>query len=194
MRKLTGLLAFAVALAAAVVVTKYYSTPTRPKESQQPVPAVTQATPETNAGLNVPAVTFKTQLVTLDLAGKKSHVTLKIERGQNGAMPQSVWVWAYFFTPDAPGRYCAGDPVEVRRPFASGSATTVTVDSKVADCPAPRAPSSTYYARVNVSAESAFAARLGEQRISYDIAQATPVTVEGAGEGKRQEARGKNQK
>ena len=95
-------------------------------------------------------------------------------------MPQSVWVWAYFFTPDAPGRYCAGDPVEVRQPFASGSSTTVTVDSKVADCPAPRAPTSTFYARVNGSAESAFASRLGEQRISYDIAQASPVTVEGA--------------
>ena len=194
MRKLAGLLAFAVALAAAIVATKYYSTPTRPKEPQRAGPAVTQATPETNVGLNVPAVTFKTQLITLDLAGKRSHVTLKLERGLNGAMPQSVWVWAYFFTPDAPGRYCAGDPVEVRQPFASGSATTVTVDSKVADCPAPRAPSSTFYARVNVSAESAFAARLGEQRISYDITQATPVTVEGASEGKRQEARGKNQK
>ena len=179
MRKLAGLLTFVVAVAVAVTVTRYYSTPTQPREPQ-PVPAVTQATPETNAGLNVPAVTFKTQLVTLDLAGKKSHVTLTIERGPNGAMPQSVWVWAYFFTPDAPGRYCAGDPVEVRRPFASGSATTVTVDSKITDCPAPRTPSSTYYARVNVSAESAFAARLGEQRISYDIAQASPVTVEGA--------------
>ena len=40
MRKLTGLLAFAVALAIAVVVTKYYSTPTQPKESQQPVPGL----------------------------------------------------------------------------------------------------------------------------------------------------------
>ena len=179
MKKLAGLLVFVVALAAAIAVTKYYSTPTQPKEPQQPA-ATQPMPPERNAGLNVPAVTFKTQLVTLDLAGKKAHVTLRIERGQNGAMPQSVWVWAYFFTPDAPGRYCAGDPVEVRRPFASGSATTVTVDSKVADCPAPRAPSSTYYARVNVSAESAFAARLGEQRISYDITQASPVTVEGA--------------
>ena len=180
MRKLAGLLAFAVALAAAIVATKYYSTPTRPKEPQRAGPAVTQATPETNVGLNVPAVTFKTQLVTLDLAGKKAHVTLKLERGLNGAMPQSVWVWAYFFTPDAPGRYCAGDPVEVRQPFAAGSRATVNVEAPFKDCPAPHTPSSTYYARVNVSAESAFAARLGEQRISYDISQASPAVVEGA--------------
>ena len=182
MRKLTGLLAFAVALAIAVAVTKYYSTPTQPKESQQPVPAATTATPAAtggDAGVNVP-VSFKTQLVTLDLANKKAHVTLALERDPSRPAPERVWVWAYFFTPDAPGRYCAGDPVEVRRPFASGNRASVVVDSSVADCPAPRAPSSTFYARINVSAESAFAARLVEQRISYDITQASPVTVEGA--------------
>ena len=90
MRKLTGLLAFAVALAAAVVVTKYYSTPTQPKESQPPVPAATQATPETNTGLNVPAVTFKTQLVTLDLAQTRTgHIMLDMRRP--GCI-SSVWV------------------------------------------------------------------------------------------------------
>jgi hypothetical protein len=91
-----------------------------------------------------------------------------------------VWVWAYFFSPDAPGRYCAGEPVEVRQPFASGAARAeVKVEPPVRGCPAPRGPSSTYYARVNVSTESAFAARLTEQRISYDISQASPVVLEG---------------
>ena len=147
----------------------------------------------TGASANAP-VTFKTQLVTLDFAAKKAHVTLNLERDPARPAPERVWVWAYFFTPDAPGRYCAGDPVEVRQPFAAGGHASVNVEAPLPDCPAPRAPASTYYARVNVSAESAFAARLGEQRISYDITQATPVTVEGASEGKRQEARGKNQK
>jgi hypothetical protein len=182
MRKLAGLLTFVIAVAVAIAVTRYYSTPTQPKELQQPVPAATQAAPAAtigDAGANVP-VSFKPQLVTLDLANKKAHVTLALERDPARPAPEQVWVWAYFFTPDAPGRYCAGDPVEVRRPFASGNRASVVVDSNVADCPAPRAPSSTFYARVNVSAESAFAARLGEQRISYDITQASPVTVEGA--------------
>jgi hypothetical protein len=88
-----------------------------------------------------------------------------------------VWVWAYFFSADAPGRYCTGEPVEVRRPFAAAARAEVRVELPVADCAAPRTPSSTYYARVNVSSESAFAARLSEQRISYDITQATPVVV-----------------
>ena len=123
MKKLAGLLAFAVALACAILLTKYYSS--RPA-------------------------------------------------------PERVWVWAYFFTPDAPGRYCAGDPVEVRQPFAAAGHASVNVEAPLADCPAPRAPSSTYYARVNVSAESAFSARLTEQRISYDISQASPAVVEGA--------------
>jgi hypothetical protein len=181
MKKLAGLLAFAVALAAAIAVTKYYSTPTQPKQPQQPAPAATPAAPAApteSAGVNVP-VTLKTQLVTLDFANKKAHVTLSLERDPARPAPEKIWVWAYFFTPDAPGRYCAGEPVEVRQPFASGNHANLNVDSDLVDCPAPRATSLTYYARVNVSSESAFAARLGEPRISYDITQASPVTVEG---------------
>lgn len=177
MKKLAGLLAFAVALAGAIVLTKYYSSP-------RPAPAAAIAPPSTDAHANAP-VTFKPQLVTLDFAGKKSHVTLNLERDPAQPAPEAVWVWAYFFTPDAPGRYCAGDPVALRQPFAAGSHATVNVEAAFNDCPAPRAPSSTYYARVNVSTESAFAARLGAPRISYDISQASPVTVEGAQPKKR---------
>ena len=65
-------------------------------------------------------------------------------------------------------------------PSAPTGRATVNVEAPLNGCPAPRAPSSTYYARVNVSAESAFAARLGEQRISYDVSRASPAVVEGA--------------
>jgi hypothetical protein len=122
-------------------------------------------------------VTFKPQLVTLDLAGRKGHASLVLERDPARPVPATVWVWAYFFSTDAPGRYCAGEPVEVRQPFNAGARAEVRVELPVADCPAPRTPSSTYYARLNVSTESAFAARLSEQRISYDLTQATPVVV-----------------
>lgn len=178
MKKVAALSAFVAALAAAIAVTQYYSKPKTP--APRPVPPSVMTTPSTTAGLDASVVTFKTQLVTLDLAAKKAHVTLTLERAPTGAAPQSVWVWAYFFTPDSPTRYCAGDPVEVKQPFASGGHASVTVDATVGDCPAPRTPSSTYYARANVSAESAFAARLAESRINYDITQASPVTLEGA--------------
>jgi hypothetical protein len=177
MKKLAGLLAFAVALACAILLTKYYSS--RPAPAPPPAPAASQAAPAAGASANAP-VTFKTQLVTLDFAAKKAHVTLNLERDPARPAPERVWVWAYFFTPDAPGRYCAGDPVEVRQPFAAGNHASVNVEAPIADCPSPRAPASTYYARVNVSAESAFAARLTEQRISYDTSQAAPAVVEGA--------------
>jgi hypothetical protein len=182
MKKLAGLLAFAVALAGAILLTQYYSRrPAPPQPAPAAAPASSQAPSAPAAGVrdNAP-VTFKTQLVTLDFAAKKSHVTLNLERDPARPAPEKIWVWAYFFTPDAPGRYCAADPVELRQPFAAGNRATVNVEAPLADCPAPRAPSSTYYARVNVSAESAFAARLNEQRISYDISQASPAVVEGA--------------
>jgi hypothetical protein len=185
MKKLAGLLAFAVALAGAIVLTQYYATRTpTPATPQPPAPVIVPAPVVPAANTNAP-VTFKMQLVTLDFDAKKAHVTLTLERDPARPAPESVWVWAYFFTPEASGRYCAGEPVEVRRPFDTGSRASVNVDIKVADCPAPRTPSSTYYARINVSTESAFAARLGEQRISYDITQASPVTIEGAQPKKR---------
>ena len=180
MKKLAGLLAFAVALAGAILLTQYYSRPPAPPPPRPAAPGsgVTTTPPAAyrDAGGNVP-VTFKPRLVTLDLAGRKGHVSLVLEHDPSRPAPATVWVWAYFFSADATGRYCAGEPVEVRQPFAAGPRAEVTVELPVADCPAPRSPSSTYYARVNVSAESAFAARLAEQRISYDIEQATPVVV-----------------
>ena len=197
MKKLAGLLAFAVALVGAILLTQYYSRRYAPPPPP-PVPAVPAQPPVTGSGVttaqppgsyqekgaNVP-VTFKPQLVTLDLAGRKGQVSLMLERDPSRPAPAGVWVWAYFFSPDAPGRYCAAEPVEVRQPFASANRAEVRVELPVADCPAPRTASSTYYARLNVSAESAFAARLNEQRISYDITQATPVVVAvGSGAGK----------
>jgi hypothetical protein len=195
MRKLTGLLVFVVVLAGAILLTGYYKQKyeTPPPPAPAPTAAAT-APPATGAGVttapppstytdakgNAP-VTIKTRLVTLDLAGKKAQVALTLERDPSRPAPASVWVWAYFFSTDAPGRYCAGDPVELRQPFAAGGGRAeVKVELPVKDCPAPRTPSSTYYARVNLSAESAFAARLTESRISYDITQASPVVVEGA--------------
>jgi hypothetical protein len=174
MKKLAGLLAFAVALACAVLLTKYYSPQPAPP-APPPPPVTVKPAPDAATG---PAVTFKTQLVTLDLASKKAAVTLTLERGPAAGSPGSVWVWAYFFTQESPGRYCAGEPVEVKRPFDAGG--RVTVEMPVSGCPAPRTPSTTFYARVNVSSESAFAARLSEQRISYDLAQASPVVLQGS--------------
>jgi hypothetical protein len=188
MKKLAGLFAFGIALAVAFFLTQYFNS-RNPKPAPPPPPIATTPPPPATApdaatGASVP-VTFKTQLVTLDFAARKAHVTLNLERDPARAAPEKVWVWAYFFMPESDQRYCAGEPVEVSRPFATSNRAPVNVEIKVADCPAPRNASSTYYARVNVSSESAFAARLSEQRISYDITQASPVTVEGALQKKR---------
>ncbi len=190
MKKLAGLLAFAVALAGAIVLTQYYTRryapppPPPPAAPAPPAPGSATLTPPpgsiyTDARGNAP-VSFKPQYARLDLAAEKGYVTLALERDPARPAPASLWVWAYFFSPDTPGRYCAGDPVEVRQPFASAAARAeVKVELPVRGCPAQRSPSSTYYTRVNLSAESAFAARLTEQRITYDVSQASPVVVEG---------------
>jgi hypothetical protein len=174
MKKLAGLLAFAVAL---VGDSRRYAPP--PATGTGLTTTAPSSSVYTDARGNAP-VSFKVQLATLDPAAGKGRLTVVLERDPARPAPAGVWVWAYFFSPDAPGRYCAGEPVEVRQPFASGlGRAEVKVELPVRDCPAPRSPSSTYYTRVNASAESAFAARLSEQRISYDVSQASPVVVEG---------------
>lgn len=195
MKKVAGLLAFAVALVGAILLTQYYSRRYAPPPAPPAPPPAAPAPPATagsgiatlppptstytDARGNAP-VSFKTQYARLDLAAGKGYVTLALERDPARPAPASLWVWAYFFSPDVPGRYCAGDPVEVRQPFASGAGRAeVKVELPARGCPAPRSPSSTYYTRVNLSAESAFAARLTESRISYDVSQASPVVVEG---------------
>ena len=180
MKKLAGLLAFAVALACAILITQYYTKKTAPPPTPppaQPVAPVAPAAPP--AGANAPVV-FKAQLATLDIAAKKASVSLSLERDPSAAAPERVWVWGYFFTQESPGKYCEGGPVEVKRPFDAGARARVTVELPVTNCPAPRTPSTTFYARFNVSTESSFAARLTEQRINYDITQASPVTLKGA--------------
>ncbi|HEU4595348.1 MAG TPA: hypothetical protein VFS10_09415 [Pyrinomonadaceae bacterium] len=177
-KKLTGIIVFVAALAGAVVLTKYYGRP----EPAPAVEATPPAPPAVPSATDAPApVVFKPQLITLDFASKKSHTSLLLERDPSRPAPQKVWVWTYFFTAET-GRerkYCAGEPVEVRWPSADSLRERVTVEAPATTCAEPRDASTTFYARVNVSAESAFAARLSESKISYELTSATPVVVQG---------------
>ena len=184
LKKLAGVLTFAAALTGAIVLTKYYGNrpeppPPRNVVTHAPSPPEPPATPAADAA----PVLFKPHLITLNFAARQSHTTVTLERDRSRPAPERLWVWTYFFQPGAgregQGRYCADDPVEVRQPFASGDRATVTVNAPAHGCPAPDTPSATFYARVNVSTESASAARLGGAQISYDLASATPVVVQG---------------
>ncbi len=188
LKKLIGVVVFVAALAGAVVLTKYYGRPepTEVRTDNPPIPR--------DANMNVSAtppaapVVFKPQQITLDFASKKSHTTLLLERDPSAPAPQKVWVWTYFFTAGE-RKYCAGDPVEVRWPSAESRSERVTVEAPAASCAEPRDASTTFYARVNVSTESAFAARLSESKISYDLTSATSVVVQGVGRKARSAAR-----
>ncbi|MGH9901464.1 MAG: hypothetical protein ACRD68_06575, partial [Pyrinomonadaceae bacterium] len=159
-KNLTGVAVFVLALVAAVVVTHFYSQPSVPVP-----PAVTTPPPAFPPAARTPppAPAFhKASLVSLDFARKKSYTTLALERDPSRPAPERLWVWTYFFAPDAAGRkHWAGEPVEVREPFAGGDRATVTVTAACAWCGDSSAPTRGYYARVNVSAESGDAARPG---------------------------------
>jgi hypothetical protein len=189
LKKLIGVVVFVAALAGAVVLTKYYGRP-EPTEVKRENPAT--GVTNMNVSMTTPVVpvpvVFKPQQITLDFESKKSHTTLLLERDPSAPAPQKVWVWTYFFT-SGERKYCAGEPVEVRWPSAESRSERVTVEAPAASCAEPRDASTTFYARVNVSTESAFAARLSESKISYDLTSATPVVVQGLGRKARTGAR-----
>jgi hypothetical protein len=183
LKKLTGLLVFVLALAGAIALTRYYSArqsppPAAPAPELPAPPPVAPDVPGGPAATNAP-VTFKVSNAVLDFETGKSYLTLELEPDPARPAPEKLWVWAYFFTDETGGerRYCSGEPVEVRRPFTDGGRETVNVTAFVPACPRPRTPASTYYARVNVSIESSFAARLSERQIGYDITTAVAVVM-----------------
>lgn len=184
LKKLTGLLVFAVALAGAFALSRYFAGP-RPapvKEEGIDPQVILPEPPPPPVVPAPPPVRFQPRLVVLDLSAGKSYVTLELEQGADDPAPERLWVWADFFSVEGVLRTrCAGVPVEVRRPFMRGRRATVVVEIPARGCDATRAAAATYYARVNVSAESAeAAARPPGDPNSYDITKATPVVVQRA--------------
>lgn len=188
-KSLAGILAFAVALAAAILVTKYYATPDPPPTPPSPAapsPAPTVESPSPPAppaAVGATQLSFKPQMVTLDLAAKQSHTTLAVERDPARPLPEKIWVRTYFFSTEAKGKIWSGDAVEIQKPFAGGgSRANVNVTAACAWCGDGRAPRGGYYARVVLSAESKEATRVSDDKVDTNISTATPVVVqEGAG-------------
>jgi hypothetical protein len=194
LKKLTGLFVFVLAIVGAVAVSRYFSGPRPAVTVEQPQPGVLPVAPTIKddpslaaatplppppAGATPARVFFKARLVTLDFNTKKSHVTLELERDRARPAPERVWAWVTLFSSEDDA-YCVVEPVEVRGPFARGDRATVVVEFDASRCGRPRAPAATVYAHVNVSPESAAAARLTPSQLGADLSKATPVVVAGA--------------
>lgn len=147
LRKLASPLVFVLALTAAFGLSGLFAA--RPPVRPTAPPAVVEAAPPRPVG---PAgVNFRTRLVTLDFAARQGHVTLELERAPAQPAPERLWVWAEFYSPRGG---CAGETVELRRPFARGDRETFVVEMDASRCARPTADAPNYYARVSVSAES----------------------------------------
>jgi hypothetical protein len=183
LKKLAGVAAFLAALALAIAVTKFYTPSPSPPPAPQPPPvadAPPPAPPPPTAPVQMeePSFSYKAQLITLDFASAKTHTRLALEASPARPAPEKIWVWTYFFVPGEE-KIWAGEPVEIKRPFAGGKRVSIVADADCSWCGDPRAPSSGYYARVHVSTESAQAARSPSEEINYSITSAVPVVVEG---------------
>jgi hypothetical protein len=179
MKKLAAFGVFVVTLILALLVTSYYrprTDPPTPEPPHSPPVIETVAPPPPPAA----QVTHKVQLITVDVASRRFYTTVFLERDRNQPAPEKVWVWTAFFVPgDKTGKIYAGDPVELRQPFESVDRITVSPNGACPWCREKGAPASGYYARVNISTESAEDARLADADVSRDISTATPVVIEG---------------
>jgi hypothetical protein len=185
LKKLADVGVFILALTSAIAFTRFLTRLPAPAQPPQPAVNVVVTEPPATAPAAETPVSFSARLVTLDLGRLKSHTTLQLERDRRYPAPESVWVWTYFFTPAFEGKmaysfHWAGEPVEIRRPFADGDKVTVSAEAACSWCNDKAAPVSGYYARVNISTQSSAAARLSAPQLSYEMTSATPVVVEAA--------------
>ncbi|MFL6229083.1 MAG: hypothetical protein ACJ741_09910 [Pyrinomonadaceae bacterium] len=117
------------------------------------------------------------QLVSLDRENRRSYTRLSLWLRFYRA-PERLWVRTYFFTPDDPARRVwSSAPVELRQPFADGSAMTLNVAADCEWCGNANAPRSGFFARVQVSTDSE-SSSLPEYDQFFDIRTAAPVVVQ----------------
>jgi hypothetical protein len=167
---------FLCTLTAALFVTRFFLIPPR-VEVKVGVP---NPPPATVSGQFTPEILAHAQLIELDRAELKTRMKLTVAPTVNfNSRPDRLWVWIYFFSPDAPGLVLASEAVEVRAPFAQSPYPTVNLTVPCKWCAeetgtVPR----NFYARVNVSTESANDAILSKDKMNFDISNATPVVIE----------------
>ena len=132
MKKIVGLLAFAVALAGAILLTQYYSRALRAAPPPRGAPGAAESVPtRTRAGT---ARQLQDALATLDPAAGRGEPSLTLERDPDGRR-RSVWVWAYSSAPTRRVATARASP-ELRRP--SPRPATKIKSTVVSGCPAPR--------------------------------------------------------
>lgn len=169
-RKITGVVAFVVALISAVALTRFAVTRLTPSEpAAPPVAATTHAAP----------VNFVVQQSIIDFKRRTTYTTLRLERDTNA--PAQVWVWTHYFSPDKSGVSWLAPSVAVNAPFADANRRTVTVEGECPRAMCERVPQdkTAYYARVFVTDESPETSQPAFTTRDFDITTATPVLLQG---------------
>lgn len=119
-----------------------------------------------------------------------SRVTLNWRAGQMeirgtltkpvGAVPDTVWVWAYFVHPGvSPSGSWSDAPIAVVRPFARGHTASIVARGPFHWATNPDLPRNGYFARVSASAASAAAAQVPSGARQYSTSGAVRVASKG---------------
>lgn len=167
-RKIIGVVAFVVALASAIALTRFA------------VMRVTQpVAPPVAATFTAAPVNFVVQQSIIDFKQRTTYTTLRLERNRNS--PAKVWVWTHYFSPDKAGVNWSAAPVAVNAPFAESDRRAVTVTGECPRALCDRVPQdkTAYYARVFVTDVPPEYFQPAFSTGDFDITTATPVLLQG---------------
>lgn len=172
-KHVAGFALFSIILGSAVLINGYVNSPLA---RIPPVPVTAPSLPPVIEARQT--VNYEVRLVSLDLMNDKTYTTLLLRRQSGQSAPESLWVMTAFFAPDYAPDIVWSNVAEIRRPFAAGDVTEISVTSSCVWCAAPNPPRAGYFARVYVSTENPGYAPYPSVPFDRDITTAIPVVVQ----------------
>lgn len=181
-RKTAAVLAFAVAFALAIALTTFLQMRLRGDAPNVP-PTPPVETPV--APREASPVAFRVEQAVVDFARKQSYTTLIIEPRAGEPVPERMWVYTTYYEPEAAPaaapygkqqvRKWMGKPTEV----SIGDERRIQVVAPCAVCGERREGKPTFYARVQLAADTTLRAEVEAARDNFNLADVTPVLVQG---------------
>jgi hypothetical protein len=122
-------------------------------------------------------VKFKVRQVSLDYINKKSYTEIRLFLEPGQPVPEKVWVFTSFYSPDSALAEQWVVSTEFRRPFDKGDGETFVAVTDWDLPPRLSKPGAGYFAHVDVSSEAQGKFYDADYHYSSDPAKAVPVVI-----------------
>jgi hypothetical protein len=171
-RHVDGFAVFLIILTIAIFIHEYLNLPILK------VTPIRVATPPAQPPVGKPQpVAFKVRQVSLDYINKKSYTEISLFHEPGQPVPEKVWVFTSFHSPQSTRAEDWTVSTEFHRPFDKGYGETFVAVSDWDLPPLLNRPGEGYFARVEVSSEAQGKFYDADYHYSSDPANAVPVVI-----------------